>query len=82
MAPYGDSLVTAITLQALADLGHEVDVSKADPYTLPMAAQADDVGGGAAYGDGGDSEALVDDVIRGPVVIVDRNGKVARIIRR
>ncbi len=80
MAPYGDSLLTAITVQTLADLGYEVDVSKADPYTLPMAAQGD--ARGAVEVEGGDAEVLVDDVIEVPVVVVDRNGKVVRIIRR
>ncbi len=80
MAPGGGSLLTAISIQALADLGYEVDVSKADPYTLPMAAQGDALGDIAV--EGGDAEVLVDDVIMVPVVVVDRNGKVVRIIRR
>lgn len=80
MAPGGGSLLTAITIQALADLGYEVDVSKADPYTLPMAAQGD-----ARVGvevEGADAEVLADDVIEVPVVVVDRDGKLVRIIRR
>ena len=31
--------LSAITVQALADLGYSVDVTQADPYTLPSAAQ-------------------------------------------
>lgn len=73
-------LVTAITVQALADLGHEVDVSKADPYTLPTQAQGD-VGGGSVDAGGVELEVLADDVIRGPVEVVDRDGKVVRVIR-
>ncbi len=80
MAPGGGTLLTAITLGALADLGHEVDMSKADPYTLPGHVQGD-VRGGAAVADGGDAEVLTDDIIRGPVVVVDKDGKVVRVIR-
>ncbi|MYI97498.1 MAG: leucine-rich repeat protein [Acidobacteria bacterium] len=81
MSPVGGDLVTAITLQALADLGHEVDLTKADPYKLPGQAQGN-VQGLAA--DAGESvaELWADDVIEGPVVVVDRNGKVVRVIRR
>ncbi len=79
MAPGGGTLLTAITLGALADLGHEVDMSKADPYTLPGHVQGD-VRGGAAVADGGDAEVLTDDIIRGPVVVVDKDGKVVRVI--
>jgi len=58
--------------------GYVVDVGKADPYTLrglgdaPATARPDDLD---------DASDLGDDVIRGPVVIVDRNGKVVRIVR-
>ncbi len=80
MAP-GGTLLTAITLQALADIGHEVDLSKADPYTLPSQAHAD-VGVAGADAEGAEAEMPVDDVIEGPVVVVDKDGKVVRIIRR
>ena len=41
MIPYlhGRGWLSAITVQALADLGYSVDVTQADPYTLPDAAQ-------------------------------------------
>ena len=35
MAPYGGGTLSAITVQSLADLGYGVDVTQADPYTLP-----------------------------------------------
>ncbi len=76
----GDTLITAITVQALADLGHEVDVSKADPYTLPGQAQGD-VGDGGAVAEGATAELFVNDVIEGPVLVVDKAGKVVRVIR-
>ena len=37
MHPGGGSALSAITAQSLADLGYGVDVSQADPYTLPGA---------------------------------------------
>ena len=80
MSPYGESLLTAITLQALADLGHVVDVSKADPYTLPGQVQGD-AQGAAAGVEAAIAESFADDVIEGPVVVVDKNGKVVRVIR-
>ena len=81
MAPGGGSLLTAITIQALADLGYEVDVSQADPYSLPKQAQGD-IGGVAADAEGADAELFADDVIKGgPVVVVDKDGKVVRVIR-
>ena len=41
MIPYlnGRGWLSAITVQSLADLGYSVDVTQADPYTLPDAAQ-------------------------------------------
>ena len=38
MMPGGGGALSAITVQSLADLGYGVDVSLADPYTLPDAA--------------------------------------------
>ena len=37
MAPYGGSALSAITVQAMADLGYGVDVTQADAYRLPGA---------------------------------------------
>ena len=37
---WGEEALSAITVQSLADLGYGVDVSQADPYTLPSAASA------------------------------------------
>ena len=37
MSSSGISTLSAITIQALADLGYSVDVTQADPYTLPRA---------------------------------------------
>ncbi len=73
-------LVTVITAQALADLGHVVDVTKADPYKLPGQAQRY-VGGLAADSEAAVTESMADDLIRGPVEVVDEEGKVVRVIR-
>ena len=73
----GDRL-SAITVQALADMGYVVDASKADPYTLPGFGGAP---AAARSEDPEDAFDLGDDVIRGPVIIVDKNGKVVRIVR-
>ena len=40
MVPGGGGALSAITVQSLADLGYGVDVTQADPYTLPGAASA------------------------------------------
>ena len=40
MGPRGGEALSAITVQSLADLGYGVDVTQADPYTLPGAAAA------------------------------------------
>ena len=37
MLPWGGGALSAITVQSFADLGYGVDVSQADPYTLPGA---------------------------------------------
>ena len=36
----GPGWLSAITVQSLADLGYRVDVTQADPYTLPSARAA------------------------------------------
>ena len=69
----GSSPLSAITIQSLADLGYSVDTTLADPYRLPDADAARDIDPGRLipYGD---------DIWRGPVVIVDRDGRIVRVI--
>ena len=75
MAPRGGTALSAITLQALADLGYEVDVSRADPYELPAPDRIPPPDTAA------ESEAgFASDVIEGPVIVVDENGNVVRVI--
>lgn len=71
--PSGGRL-SRITLQALADLGYEVDLSKADLYSLPPRGQAE------ARGE--ERSVTTDKVLRVPVVVVDSDGNVIRVIRR
>ncbi len=65
--------LSAITIQSLADLGYIVNVSPAEPYTLP--------GVGAAAEKPGRVVVLGDDVLRGPVQVVDAEGRVVRVLR-
>ena len=64
--------LSAITIQSLADMGYVVDVDLAEPYTLSVAADA------AARKL--DLVDLGDDVLRSPIVVLDRNGRVAGVI--
>ena len=78
----GDDLpFSAITLQAMADLGYySVDVSQADDYRLPSSAQS------AADVDAGkDAARVVDlsgDVLMGPVGVIGADGLVEWVIPR
>ena len=75
MTPYQNSGIpdplSAITIQSLADLGYTVDVSLAEPYRLPGIA---DIAGTA------DKIEYGDDIMRGPIIVVDRNGRIVRVI--
>lgn len=64
--------LSAITIQSLADLGYTVNVDLADPYTLP----------GAAAADRQDAPVidLRNDVLRGPVIVVDADGRIVRVV--
>ena len=75
MTPYQNGGVpdplSAITIQSLADLGYTVDVGLAEPYLLPGAAAVADPTRKIEYGD---------DILRGPIIVVDRDGRVRRVI--
>ena len=64
--------LSAITIQSLADLGYTVDASQADAYRLPDAA--------ALASMLENSIDLGNDVLRVPIVVVDRNGLIVRVI--
>lgn len=77
MTPFQNSGVpdplSAITIQSLADMGYTVDVSLAEPFTLPGAIAADiaDPARRIPYGE---------DIMTGPIIVVDRDGRVVRVI--
>ena len=67
------SPLSAITAQSLADLGYAVDAAAADPYRLPDtdAARLIDKARRIPYGD---------DIWRGPIMAVDPDGRIVRVI--
>ncbi|MXX69856.1 MAG: hypothetical protein F4Y74_12975 [Gemmatimonadales bacterium] len=64
--------LSAITIQSMADLGYIVDVSLAEPYTLPGARAADEKPGRVVD--------MGDDVLRGPVQVFDLRGRLVRVL--
>ena len=64
--------MSAITIQSLADLGYSVDAGLADAYRLPDAADAASIRENAID--------LGNDILRNPIVVVDRNGRIVRVI--
>ena len=75
MTPYQNGGVldplSAITIQSLADLGYTVDAGLAEAYRLPGTADVAEPARKIPYGD---------DILRGPIIVVDRNGRVVRVI--
>lgn len=65
---------SAITIQSLADLGYVVDMSLAEPYTIP--------GVGAADEKPGRLVDLSDDILTGPVEVVDADGRIVRVLEK
>ena len=70
--------LSAITIQSLADMGYTVDVSLAERFFLP---------GAAASVDAPDRIIGPDriipygaDILRSPIIVVDRNGRIVRMI--
>jgi len=66
----GANPLSAITVQSLADMGYSVDLTAADPYTLP-APTAPAVRRGGIQ--------LMNDVLVGPIYTVDRQGTITRV---
>ena len=65
-------LLSLITVQSLADLGYAVKVGLAEIYRIP--------GPGAARATPERRIPYGDDILRGPIRVVDRNGRVIRIL--
>ena len=66
--------LSVITLEALTDMGYYVDLSFADDYEL------DGVDAGVGAMDPARIINLGDDFDRGPVMIIDRDGNIVRVI--
>ena len=66
---------SAITLQAMADVGYLVDVSLADDYQLPNTVPPD-----IAADHAGQVLDLSHDVVQGPIMVLDGDGRVLRVI--
>ncbi|MYB04785.1 MAG: leucine-rich repeat protein [Gemmatimonadetes bacterium] len=78
----GGSILSAVTVQSLADLGYTVDVTKADPYRLYNGAK-DGAAAAMAARETADAERLdfTNDVHLGFLAIADENGNIVRILR-
>lgn len=70
----GSPPLSLITIEAMADLGYGVDLTRADGYTLPQTGDLP-----AADRLDGPVLDLGDDLLRSPVMVVDREGRVLRV---
>lgn len=74
----GVNPLSAVTVESLGDLGYIVNANLADPYSLP--------GTAAAALRGGEQRELgiplANDIRRGPIYIVERDGRIMAVIRR
>ena len=66
--------LSAISLQAFSDMGYSVRSGLADSYRLPGSVPAADIEDATEVLD------LSNDVRLGPVVVVDENGRIVRVI--
>ena len=72
----GTDYLSAITIQSLADIGYTVNLEEADRFILPERSSAS-----ASAADGRQAIDLSDDVVSGPAVFYDRQGRVVRVLR-
>ncbi len=75
MTPFvgGGHALSLITIESLADMGYGVDVTQAEPYTIPAAS------GAAPALERGPTVHLGNDIARWPVVLIDQKGRVAGV---
>ena len=66
---------SAITLQLMADVGYMVDASLAEDYQLPGTVPPDPAADAA-----GQVLDLTNDVVRGPVMVLEADGNIVRVI--
>jgi len=71
------SALSAITIEALADLGYAVSGGFADPFTVALPDRAP---GPLPAAEAGRMLELGDDILRIPIRVVDENGRVVRVI--
>ena len=71
--------LSAITVQALADLGYQVDISQADPYRLPSNRNLGIAKPVADHSSDHGRENM-NCILPGPIHVVDENGRTIRII--
>ncbi len=79
MTPFlaiGTDYLSAITIQSLADIGYTVNLEEADRFILPERSSAS-----ASAVEGRNAIDLSDDVVSGPAVFYDRQGRVVRVLR-
>jgi len=69
----GFNPLSAITIQALADMGYSVDATLSDPFTLSFGDAADIAGPVHTI-------ELLDDFERGPIKVIDSDGNIVRVI--
>ena len=72
----GSDPLSAITIQAMEDIGYVVNVGEAETYRLPGTAAPLRLAESPVVAD------LRNDIRKGPIVLVDGNGKVSGVIRR
>ena len=70
----GPVILSAVSIASLADLGYEVDLSQADPFTINPAIRRE---AGSRRG-----RQMVNDIINDPIRRVDLNGRIVGVIRR
>ena len=78
----GDHILSAITIQSLADLGYVVDVTQADPYTLPGAAAKARAKIAAPSTHAEPELSCGVGQQREPIYVVDQQGNVIRTLQR
>ena len=66
----GVNPVSMLTIESLADLGYQVNTNAAESYRLPRAAASSE------------SELIIleNDILEGPISVVDREGNVMEVI--
>ncbi len=69
--------LSAVTVESLRDLGYIVNATLANPYSLPGTVAAPTSGVQRKLG-----IPLMNDVRRGPIYIVERDGRITAVIRR